>query len=87
MSNALNTVNKMKEGHHTTTVKAPWSVSSEQPAAQTDQVVGEEHFLDDKPVRLSTTSIVILSVASAFLFIVVVPVVVLVNFLQQRKRR
>jgi len=79
----------VKERHHTTTVKTPWSVSSEQPVvvAQTDQLVGEEHFLDDKPVHLSTTSIVVLSVASAFLFIVVVPVVMFVIFLHQRKQR
>lgn len=79
----------MKEPHPTTSVKVPWSVPSEEPvvAAQTDQDVGEDYFLDDNPVRLSTTSIVVLSVTSVFVVVVMVPVVMFVIFLHQRKQK
>ena len=89
VNNALDTVDEMKEPHRTTTVKVPLSVSSEEPvvAAQTDQDVGEEHFQHDKPVRLSTTLIVALSVTFAFVVVVMVPIIMLVTFLHQRKQR
>ena len=89
VNNALDTVDEMKEPHRTTTVKVPLSVSSEEPvvAAQTDQDVGEEHFQHDKPVRLSTTLIVALSVTFAFVVAVMVPIIMLVIFLHQRKQR
>ena len=79
----------MTEPHRTTTVKVPLSVSSEEPvvAAQTDQDVGEEHFQDDKPVRVSTTLIVALSVASVFVVLVMVPASMFAIFIHQRKQR
>jgi len=85
-NNTLNTVNKTKGPLHTTTTQAPGSLSSQEAvvAAQRDEGVGEA---DDKPVRLSTTLIVALSVASVLVVIVMVPVTMFVIFLHQRKQR
>ena len=79
----------MKEPRHNTTVKVPLSVSSEEPVvvAQTDQDVGEEHFQNDKPVRSSTTLIVALSVASVFVVVVMVPAIMFVILIHQRRQR
>ena len=66
---------------NTTTIKVPLSVSYEQPAVAA-QAGGEEYFQDGKPVCLSTSVIVALSVASV---IVVVGVVILLH--RRRKRR
>lgn len=89
INNAPNTVNEMKEPLHTSTAKVPWSVSSQEAvvAAQTDKGVGEKHFPDDEPVHVSTSLIVALSVASVFVVIVMVPAVMFVIFLHQRKQR
>ena len=83
-NNTPNTVNKTKEPLHTTTAQAPGSSQEAVVAAQRDEDVGEA---DDKPVRLSTTLIVVLSVASVLLVIVMVPITMLVIFLHQRKQR
>lgn len=85
-NNTPNTVNKTKEPLHTTTAQVPGSLSSQEAvvAAQRDEDVGEA---DDKPVRLSTTLIVTLSVASVLVVIVMVPVTMFVIFLHQRKQR
>ena len=89
INNAPNTVNKTKEPRHTTTAQAPWSVSSQEAvaAAQTDKGVGQAHLPDDKPVRLPTPLIVAFSVASVFMVVVMLPVIMFVIFRHQRKQK
>lgn len=82
-------VSKMKEPLHTTTVKVPWSVVSQETVvvAQTDKGVGEKHFLGSEPEHVQTSVVIALSITAAFTIIVMVPVFIYLMFLRQRKPR
>lgn len=74
----------------TTTARVPWSTSSQEAVvvAQTDKDVGQRHYLGHGTVRhVSTTLIVTFSVIAAFMVIVMIPIIMFLFFLRQRRKK